>query len=250
MHSEAARPLVDTATSLRFLKGLGEPTGWIGSRGTLRPSDAGRFTGDGLPAAFARALCARRATSPKELFEATEVFALARKWVRRRRVADLCSGHGLAGVLFAIFERGVDDVILVDRVRPKSADAILTAAADVAPWAPGKVEWREEALKRTELEPGTGVLAIHACGLRTDAALRLAIEGGGPFAALPCCRPHRKHPAPDGLKTALGADTAIDVHRTYALEEAGYHVAWNGIHRDISPMNRVLLARPRATAPA
>ena len=64
-----------------------------------------------------------------------------------------------------------------------------------------------------------------------------------PFAALPCCRPHRLHPAPESLKNALGADLAIDVHRTYRLEEAGYRARWQEISSAITPMNRVLSAR-------
>ena len=230
---------------LRFHRELSSRPSLHGSRSTLRPEDARLFTGDSLPAAFARALCKRRATCLKELLEATEVFALARKVVRAPVVADLCCGHGLAGLLFAIFEREVERVHLVDRERPASADLILQAAADVAPWAPPKVEWRREQLKRTTLEPGTGVIAIHACGLRTDRAIELAVEAGGAIAALPCCRPHRGHPAPEGLKLALGADEAIDVHRTYALEEAGHQVRWKTIAPTISPMNRVLIASAR-----
>ena len=138
----------------------------------------------------------------------------------------------------------------VDRERPASTDLILKAADDVAPWAPPKVEWRREPLKRTTLEPGTGVVAIHACGLRTDRAIELAVEAGGAIAALPCCRPHRGHPAPEGLKLALGADEAIDVHRTYALERAGHRVRWKSIVPTISPMNRVLIASARRTSGA
>lgn len=182
----------------------------------------------------------------KELFEATETFELVRKRVRGPVVADLCCGHGLAGLLFAIFERKVESVLLVDRERPASADVLLEVAAEVAPWAPGKIEWRQESLKRTELPQGTGVIAIHACGLRTDASMKLAMEAGGPFAALPCCRPHRLHPAPESLKNALGADVAIDVHRTYQLEGADYTVRWQEIASAITPMNRVLSAAPRA----
>ena len=230
---------------LRFHRELSSRPSLHGSRSTLRPEDARLFTGDSLPAAFARALCKRRATCLKELLEATEVFALARKAVRAPVVADLCCGHGLAGLLFAIFEREVERVHLVDRERPASADLILQAAADVAPWAPPKVQWRREQLKRTTLEPGTGVIAIHACGLRTDRAIELAVEAGGAIAALPCCRPHRGHPAPEGLKLALGADEAIDVHRTYALEQAGHRVRWKSIAATISPMNRVLIASAR-----
>jgi len=234
-----------SSAKLRFHRELSSRPSLHGSRSTLRPEDARLFTGDSLPAAFARALCKRRATCLKELLEATEVFALARKAVRAPVVADLCCGHGLAGLLFAIFEREVERVHLVDRERPASADLILQAAADVAPWAPPKVEWRREQLKRTTLEPGTGVIAIHACGLRTDRAIELAVEAGGAIAALPCCRPHRGHPAPEGLKLALGADEAIDVHRTYALEQAGHRVRWKSIAATISPMNRVLIASAR-----
>ncbi|MEM1452452.1 MAG: hypothetical protein AAF957_12110 [Planctomycetota bacterium] len=234
---------------LRFFRRLDADPRWHRSRAALRPADAERFPGDGLTDAIARALCERGATCPKELLEATEVFALARKVVRRPVVADLCCGHGLAGVLFAALERSVERVVLVDRERPPCADAILEAVGAVAPWAPPKVEWRTAQLKRVELEPGAGVLAIHACGLRTDAAMEIAMRANGPFAALPCCRPHRAHPTPDGLKNALGADVAIDVDRTYTLERAGYRVAWREIAASITPMHRALLARPTKVDP-
>lgn len=229
-------------SSLRFYRRIDVDSPWIGSRASLRPRDAALFEGDSLPAALARALCERRALPAKELFEATETFELVRKRVRGPVVADLCCGHGLAGILFAIFEREVDRVLLIDRERPASAEVLLEVAAEVAPWAPAKIEWRVEQLKRTELPPGTGVIAIHACGLRTDAAMDLAIKARGPFAALPCCRPHRLHPAPESLKNALGADVAIDVHRTYALEAAGYRVRWQDIAQRITPMHRVISA--------
>ncbi len=231
-------------THLRFFRHLEASSPWLGSRASLRPRDATHFEGDTLQAKFARALCERSALPAKELFEATETFELVRKRVRRPVVADLCAGHGLAGLLFAVFERSVESVLLVDRERPASADVLLDAAAEVAPWAPAKIQWRVEALKRTSLPNGTGVIAIHACGLRTDASMELALAARGPFAALPCCRPHRLHPAPTSLKNALGADVAIDVHRTYALENAGYRVRWQEIPAAITPMNRVLSAAP------
>lgn len=245
MEERSIQEVMESSEKLRFHRELSSRPSLHGSRNTLRPEDARLFPGDSLPAAFARALCERRATCMKELLEATEVFALARKAVRAPAVADLCCGHGLAGILFAVFEHKVERVLLVDRERPASADLILQAAGDVAPWAPPKVEWRREQLKRTTLEPGTGVVAIHACGLRTDRAIELAVEAGGGIAALPCCRPHRGHPAPEGLKLALGADEAIDVHRTYALEQAGHRVRWKTIAPTISPMNRVLIASAR-----
>ena len=142
MEERSIQEGVRASEKLRFHRELSSRPSLHGSRNTLRPEDARLFPGETLPAAFARALCERRATCIKELLEATEVFALARKAVRAPAVADLCCGHGLAGILFAVFEREVERVLLVDRERPASADLILKAAADVAPWAPPKVEWR------------------------------------------------------------------------------------------------------------
>lgn len=228
---------------LRFFKRIGLEDGWAGSRNKLRPTDAARFEGADVASAFARALCERGALPVKELFEATETFALARKVLRAPVVADLCCGHGLAGALFALMEKEVERVVLVDRERPPNADLVIDALDAVAPWASPKLEWRETRLDRTSLEPGTSVLAVHACGLRTDAAIDHAIAAGGAFAALPCCRPHRQHPAPQSLKNALGPDVAIDVHRTYRLEGSGYVVAWRDISPVITPKNRALIAR-------
>jgi hypothetical protein len=231
-------------THLRFFKQVSADDPWIGSRNRLRPGDVRRFPGATLPEAFARALCERSALPAKELFEATETFQLVRSSVRRSTVADVCCGHGLVGLLFAVFEPSVETVLLLDRERPASADAVLDAARSVASWAVPKVHWREESLESCELPTGSGVIAVHACGLRTDSALDIALAAGGPFAALPCCRPHRMHPAPTTLKKALGADLAIDVHRTYRLEDAGYLTRWQEISETITPMNRVLSARP------
>jgi hypothetical protein len=49
---------------------------------------------------------------------------------------------------------------------------------------------------------------------------------------------------PAVLVRELGYRTATDVGRTYRLEHAGYRVRWGGIHRSITPMNRILLATP------
>lgn len=245
MEADRSAPGAVAGPRLRFFRHIDPAPAVVGARRSLRPSDAAHFAGDSIAHAFARALCERSAVPAKGLFEATETFAVARKALRAPTVADLCCGHGLAGVLFALMEREVERVVLVDRTRPPSAGAVLDAAAAVAPWVAPKVEWREERLGAAPLPAGASVVAVHACGLKTDHAMESAIEAGGAFAALPCCRPHRRHPAPESLKNALGPDVAIDVHRTYALESAGYRVAWREIPGAITPMNRTLVATRR-----
>ncbi len=231
-------------TPFRLFKQYDQPTGAraLQRRILLRPKHVDHFPGEGLPARFARALCEEEALSLKELLEAFEFFHVVRKYTAAGHVADVCAGHGLVGVLFALFERKVATVTLIDRQQPMAYQRILAAADRVAPWARDKLTFEKTKLaKAGDLRPGTSVIAVHACGLRTDRAMDLAIQAKGAFACLPCCRPHRNYPSPDVLKRELGGDLAVDVHRTYTLERAGYRVRWKTIPETITPMNRVLI---------
>ena len=221
-----------------------------GNKSRPGPRLVARITGDGLAPRLVRALADERALPLKEITEAFEFFAVVRRHLRRAtHVADLCSGHGLAGLLFGIYERGVESVRLVDRRRPERHDRVLAAIERVAPWALEKTRYLETRLDRArdELAPGSTVLGVHACGRLTDDCLDMAHALGGPVAVLPCCRPHAKSPAPEGLSAALGPDVAFDVHRTYRMEERGYRVRWREIPAEITPMNRVLIGVPRGT---
>ena len=94
------------------------------------------------------------------------------------------------------------------------------------------------------LLPGTTVVAAHACGKLSDRCIDVAIGLRGSVAVMPCCY-HVKHAeGPDVLTAKLGFRTAIDVHRTYRLHAAGYHVRWGAISEAITPMNRIIVATP------
>lgn len=215
------------------------------------------FPGDALHERFARALAARRAVPLKELAESFEFFARVRRPLYRtgRRaprapvLADLCSGHGLVGTLFALYERAVERVVLIERTPPPSRAKVLDAAREVAPWTADKIELRDGRIAAVAetLPRGTAVVAVHACGALTDQAIALGLDRGGPIAVMPCCRPHGRSPAPAGLAAALGDDIAFDVDRTYTMERAGYSVRWDAIPPAITPMNRILVARPART---
>lgn len=212
-------------------------------RDKLRESDTRWFPGDLLSAVFAREMCTRRAMPFKEVLESFEFYACVRNRIKSAVVADLCCGHGLVGVLFAMFERGVERVVLLDRERPPSFDLIVEAAQEVAPWVAEKLTYIETPLKRAmqHLEPETAIFGVHACGKRTDTCIDHAIELGGSIALLPCCRRHRFHPSPPCLKQVLGPDVAIDVDRTYRLHNAGYRVRWDQISPLITKHSRVLI---------
>lgn len=207
------------------------------------------FQADTLADRIVRELTHERALPLKEVTEAFEFFAVARKYLRRAEtVVDLCSGHGLAGILFGAFERRVQRVILCDRRKPEHFAHVWRATTKAAPWLVDKIQYREGTLEklRAELPIESAVLGVHACGTLTDTCLEIAADLGGPVAVMPCCRANAQNTAPQGLRAALGEDVAYDVDRTYAMETRGYRVRWREIPSEITPMNRVLIAVRRS----
>ena len=200
------------------------------------------FDGEGLPDRLARSLGAHNAIDLKEFCEAFEFFERTRKHVRAPVVADLCCGHGLTGLLFAAFEKRVEQVVLVDRRRPKAFDRVHQAVVDVAPWVAAKIDFREARLRDCALPEGASVLGVHACGVRTDQCIDQALKTGGAVALMPCCYDKaaaRRIDSP--FLEALGVEQTLDIERTVRLRGAGYAVEWSAIPRCITPMNRVLL---------
>ena len=191
-------------------------------------------------------LAERRALPVKELFESFEFFERVRRRVRAPVVADLCCGHGLTGLLFVVFCRGVDRVVLLDRRRTESFDNVHAAVLAAAPWVEGRVDYLELPLSRAKdhLPPGAALVGVHACGARTDRCIDLAIERRATLAVMPCCYHRTASRAPAALRRALGARLATDVDRTYRLRAAGFEVEWSEVPATITEMNRILIATP------
>jgi hypothetical protein len=118
--------------------------------------------------------------------------------------------------------------------------------ARVAPWIEEKVTYLELPIARAHavLPTGTGILGVHACGVRTDRCTELALDLKGPVAVMPCCYAQTAKRAPRALVKSLGAELATDVDRTYRLEAAGYHVDWSSIPRAVTDKNRILVGTP------
>jgi hypothetical protein len=200
------------------------------------------FPSDDLPDRLARSLAENRVIHIKELLEAFEFFARVRKRIRRSTMVDLCCGHGLGGLIFALCEPSVQHVQLIDERKPESFDRIWKAFVDIAPWVGEKVQFREQALKEPfEMPEGAGVLLVHACGPLTDEGLEIAARAGGPVAAMPCCYGKAWEPRVPALSRQFGREVSIDISRSYRLRDVGYQVDWGEIPRAITPMNRVLV---------
>ena len=213
----------------------------------MGPKAAALFPGDSQADRVARALAARRVLSVKEVVESFEAYARARRTARGPVVGDLCCGHGLVGMIFALMERDVERVILLDHAFPASFRAVLDAVTEVGPWVPAKITVLTGAVRERAvavLPPGASVVGVHACGKRTDHVLDAARALGGAVAVVPCCYGKGTAPTSKALAGALGAGLAADVARTQALEAAGYKVAWTRLPPEVTPMNRVILGAP------
>lgn len=246
-HDHLAKPVAPDAT-FRAFRLLNDPDLSVhaSSRGRVDRRALVAVQGERLEDKLLRALVERRALPAKEVWESFEVAARARSTVRRATVVDLCCGHGLAGLLIAAFDRTVENLWLVDERRPGNYERVVAAVADVAPWVPSKVRWLEAPLKRALplLPAGAGILAVHACGVRSDRAVDAAIAGGGPLVMVPCCYEGTAQTAPIALRESLGIVDAADIDRTYRLERAGFSVRWSSLPRAVTPMNRVIVAAP------
>jgi hypothetical protein len=194
-------------------------------------------------------------------------------------VYDLCSGHGLTGMLFAACNPPATDgtplvqTILVDRIEPPSHQVLRKILAEVCPWLASSNNNNNdergstvcfaaqslEAFQSTTPQhgllgastPNSASVAIstHACGRLTDDVLELAVHtiGACGIAVMPCCYTGTDKGTPYGIKRALGVSWAADIRRSFYLMEHGYHSDFATIPREITPMNRILVGEKRMT---
>jgi hypothetical protein len=215
------------------------------------------FAGDSLMCRFSVALAKRKALDRKEFFESCEFFSRVRSKLKADdeiggTLVDVAGGHGLVAALCAIFKyKDFGRTIVRDRRRPKAFDAIVSAAEEVAPWVAGRITYEQGDVGPggQPLPEGCAVVSVHGCGKLTDMVIAAAAAANArSIALMPCCYAQTAADAPEGLRSALGAALAADVHRTYTLDGLGYSVVWRAIPQTITPMNRILLAhRPKAT---
>lgn len=182
----------------------------------------------------------------KEVLESFEVYSCVYRRLKQPRIIDLCCGHGLTGLLFAIFSRHVEEVTLMDHEESQSAPDVSRALHQAFPELEGRVRRVTTTLKdfQPKLSADTGLIAVHACGSRTDRCLDLAVASRSPIVVVPCCYTGTGRSEPAALRQELGVAMATDIGRTYRLESEGYTVEWDTIPEAITVMNRVIIAHP------
>lgn len=217
-----------------------------GSKARLTHHDLGRFEGNTLFDRVGRAVCRARCLPRKEMYEAWEVARRARRLFRGGRIVDLAGGHGLLAQVLLVLDDSSPSAVVVDRMVPASAAALHHALLAEWPRLAGRIAWQQGELADLPLEATDLVVASHACGALTDAVIARAAEARARVVVLPCC--HDVESCDAGpLGGWLDPSTAIDVVRAMRLEQRGYQVRTQVIPASITPKNRLLLAKPRAS---
>jgi hypothetical protein len=203
------------------------------SRNRLHPGQLHHFPGETLHDRVARALCEARCLPRREFFESWEFVNRARRILDAPVVWDLCAGHGLVGLLFALLEPELEEVVLVDRKRPVYHEKVRTALATLDADRIAKVRYVEKPLEELDPPPRKSfIAAVHACGRRTDRAIDLAIASKSSIAALPCCHEIKAVSVPSAIAERYSRLEAVDLCRIFKLHAAGYRVTSRKIAPD------------------
>jgi hypothetical protein len=137
------------------------------------------------------------------------------------------------------------EALVVDPMRPTSADALQATLVATWPRLAGRVPWIEAPLDAVPLDRGDVVVSSHACGALSDRVLDAAAAAQASVAVLPCCHDDETcDPGPLGGWMDLAL--AVDTLRAVRLADRGYRVWTQRIPADITPKHRLLLGVPRA----
>ncbi len=215
----------------------------VSSRQRLGPQHAASFDGATLFFRFARVVCAADCLPNKELYEAWEMARRVRRKLRGGRVVDWACGHGLLAHVMLLIDDTSSSALAYDVKLPSSAHTLHDALQAV--WPRLSAVTLLQSRTPPALEPGDVVVSCHACGGLTDDVITAAIAVGARVAVLPCCQSRNKNDD-GGLTGWLDPALAIDVTRAATLRAAGYQVWTQSIPADITPKNRLLVARPTA----
>mmetsp|Transcript_26807 Transcript_26807/g.42038 ORF Transcript_26807/g.42038 Transcript_26807/m.42038 type:complete len:326 (-) Transcript_26807:76-1053(-) len=176
-------------------------------------------------------------------------------------VKDLCSGHGLTGMLFAACNppgrlKASMRVLLVDRNEPQSHSILRNIITEVCPWVnQDTVQFVEQNLddyvtKSLSDDDATDeasiIISTHACGSLTDDVIGYAVESrAASVSVMPCCYTGTAKGSPYGVQRMFGVSASADIKRSFLLNDKGYHVDFAAIPKAITPMNRLIVAERR-----
>jgi len=212
------------------------------SRSRLTAYDLDRFPGGTLFHRVARAICRAGCLPRKELYEAWEVSRRVRRLLRGGRVIDVAGGHGLLAHLLLVLDDSSPGAVVVDPQRPESSETVSRELVSEWPRLDGRVSYMTKPLDQFAIRSDDLVVSNHACGALTDRVIDRATEAGASFAVVPCCHDFATCDA-GGVGGWVDRALAIDLTRAARARTLGYQIWTQTIPPEITPKNRLLLAK-------
>jgi hypothetical protein len=213
-------------------------------RSRLNERSLDLFPKDSLFDKIARACCHAGCLPRKELYEAWEVARRTRREFRGGRVVDLACGHGLLAQIMLILDSTSLGAIAVDHKLPLSCQKLHNSLIKTWPRLENSIDFIQADLAEIELNRFDLVVSAHACGKLSDTILDKTIQAGARLALLPCCH-DLKTCDPGGLTGWMDGPLAIDTVRVERLRQNNYTVMTRTIPEEITPKNRLILAKPK-----
>ena len=219
----------------------------------------------------------------KEFHESMAFFKTVSSTLQRKKkakydwVLDVCGGHGLIGMLFLIYSRA-SNLMVLDRIRPQSFDSLLAGFELEQALESGSIVFEQGDLRDvlsstldSLTESGSVlVVACHACGYLSDLIMDMAcVDRTLDIAIAPCCHSkgsshadqtrnqERISPYASARKACASAvhasasnipglafPVALDFARMGRIDGLGTYayVSIKTIDPDITPENRILIA--------
>lgn len=213
------------------------------TKSRLTEKQLSAFPGDTLFERIARAVCRAGTLPGKELFEAWEVARRVRRIFRGGRVVDLACGHGLLAHIMLLLDDSSPEALAVDLDFNANTRRLSQVIIDRWPRLKDRIHLARSRIEDFELGPADLAVSVHACGGLTDTIIDSAARAGARLAVLPCCHDTKTGDL-GGMDGWLDGPLAIDVTRAARLRAKGYTVITRTIPEEITPKNRLLLARP------
>lgn len=144
-----------------------------------------------------------------------------------------------------VLDNSSPSAIVVDKAIPKSSETLRRVFIDEWPRLDGRITLVGDTLGRVSLRATDVVVSSHACGALTDDVIDRAAAAHARVAVLPCCHDVRR--AASAIKELSGwmdGALAMDVHRAIRLQQQGYRIWLQTIPNEITPKNRLLVAKP------
>ncbi len=224
------------------------------SRSRLHPGLVPHFPSSNLFDRVARSLCLASCIPRRELFESWAFVQRVRRHLDATIVWDLCAGHGLVSLILALLEPDLERIRAVDRRRPASFEKARAALGAIDPARVAKVSFDEVPLE--DLAPPESrvfVVAVHACGRRTDRAIDLALASSSSIALLPCCQDVSDIDTPGAVRGRWSKRDAVDLARIFRLDRAGYRTLSRRVAEDVTTCADAIIGlapRSQASSPA